>query len=205
MSNDRFGFLLDDDGYVPGTTVRNGDHCHGCRQLVQIYRRSLTHSSARVLIEMWYHDEGRDWLYMPPIIDRMGTGHPPGGYGTLGQWWGLVERMPGVRDDGSNRIGMWRLTDLGRAWVLGEVNVPKYAYLYNQELLEVSGPSWLILQALGTKFNYYELMAGSGSPLLVQRPRRRIVRRHLPATQPQPVRRRRRRRRVVDGATPVSD
>lgn len=50
------------------------------------------------------------------------------------RWWGLVRAMPGTRDDGSSRMGMWRITRRGRAFIERRVKVRKYLYEWDNDL-----------------------------------------------------------------------
>lgn len=124
----------------------------------------MSSGTARVMIKMYLHGEGRDWLYLTPLMNELKNHHQIGGYGTLAHWWGLMEHQPGDRDDGSWRNGHWRLTDSGREFVVGNLSVPKYVRLYNGKRLGLVGPSWSIRDALGKKFNYNELMNGITLP-----------------------------------------
>lgn len=150
------------NGHVPGTSVKDGEHCPCCGQLVKLYRRSLSNAPARWMIKLYLHDgnEGREYVYMPEVLNTMRGTPSQGGYGNLGQYWDLTDRMPGIRSDGSNRVGWWRLTDDGREFVLDHLTVPKYAYVYNSKLFDFDGPEWSIRDALGTKFDYNDLMNG---------------------------------------------
>ena len=146
--------------FIPGTTVRDRSDCHACGQYCQIYRRALANVTAMVMIVMYRHNEGRDYINIPELFN---TGSLRGGTGdaSKGKYWGLTEPMPGERADGSNRVGWWRLTNLGRRFVLGEVTVAKYAHIYDDRRLWFSGTLlWSIHDALGERFNYNELMAG---------------------------------------------
>lgn len=75
--------------------------------------------------------------------------------------WGLLEAIPdAVRPDGSGRVGLYRMTQLGFDFVRGQIKIPKYATLYNQELLALSTAELInIRDALGSKFDYDELMS----------------------------------------------
>ena len=141
--------------------IDEGAQCPCCSQYAKVYERTLPSATARVMIRLYQHNKGIDYVYLPTILDTMkGTPHQ-GGYGTLGHHWGLMEQMPGERPDGSNRVGWWRLTDLGRDFVRGIETVPKTAYLYSGRCLTVGGPPWSVRDALGHRFNYDELMEGA--------------------------------------------
>ena len=74
------------------------------------------------------------------------------------RYWGLLERAKGERSDGSDRVGRYRITEVGRQFVEGKIAVPKYVYLYNQRLFRLSEEMTTVQQALGSKFNYGALM-----------------------------------------------
>jgi hypothetical protein len=141
----------------------DGVTCPCCTQLVKVYKRTLPSATARVMIELYRRQRGDEYVFLPRVLDGMtGTPHQ-GGYGTLAHFWGLLEQQPGERADGSNRVGWWRLTEKGRRFVRGEVTVPKHAHVFNGRCLGYSGPEWSIRQALGTKFDYAELMEGNAT------------------------------------------
>lgn len=134
--------------------IDDGASCPCCGQLAKVYRRKLTASIASVLIKMHYW-AGADYAYLPNLRSK-------GQDEVIARHWGLIEGMPDVRrDDGSTRVGWWRLTALGRSFVLDQARVPKYARIYNNRLLNLDDAERVsIRDALGTSFNYDDLMAG---------------------------------------------
>jgi hypothetical protein len=141
--------------------VKEGHDCPLCTQFAKVYRRSFPAASARILI-LLYREGGRfDYVYLPDLLPKVGANTASqGGYGVQSVHWGLIERQPGTRDDGSDRVGWWRLTEDGRHFVEGRITVPKYVKLYNGRCLGVEGNPISIQQALGKKFRYDELMVG---------------------------------------------
>lgn len=141
--------------------VDDGVPCPLCAQYVKLYRRPLPLATARTMIEIYRAGAADDFVFLPPILDRMtGTPHQ-GGYNVLGQHWALMEGMDAERDDGSRRVGYWRLTALGVRFVEHAATVPKYAHLYNGRCLRLSGEPVSITDALGHRFDYRELMEGT--------------------------------------------
>lgn len=145
--------------------VKKGAECPCCKRFARVYDRKLPSASVRVLIALYRLEgkEGREYVQLPPLLDQLGlstlkrTAHQ-GGYATLSHHWALIEAKPGERKDGSKRVGWWRLTDLGREFVLEQTKVSKYARLYGQRLLRVHGEPIGIRDALGNHFDYRELM-----------------------------------------------
>jgi len=140
-----------------------GVKCPCCNRWAKVYRRALPAACARVMIALFQYKgwEGREYVHLPTeLLDHMTGTAAHGGSGTEGRHWGLMEQAPGLRPDGSNRMGYWRLTALGRDFVNGNACVPKYAVIYGGECLRLEGREWWIFDALGRHFNYQDLMAG---------------------------------------------
>lgn len=131
-----------------------GADCPLCHQRAQTYRRKLNTGQVRGLITMW-HVYGRQWGHLPSTATLARLG---GEFARL-RYWGLVEEATDPRPDGG-RAGWWRITDRGQRFVLGQLTVPTYAKIYNNKVQGFEGPHVNIKQALGTKFNYNDLMNG---------------------------------------------
>lgn len=135
------------------THVEDGTECPACRQHVKVYRRKITSSMARSLIDM-YRAGGLTWVHVPTVISGQRADE-----GKLA-YWNLIEEEKVKRPDGG-RAGYWRLTRLGELFVLNKCTVPKYARIYNGELVNLDPSEQVsIVDALGTRFNYAEMMAG---------------------------------------------
>lgn len=129
-----------------------GVDCPCCTQRVQVYKRKLNSGMARSLIAM-YALARTDWIHVPTAIGARSREE-----GKLA-YWGLVEESPDPREDGG-RAGWWRVTDRGKQFVLGHITIPMYARIYDGKVLGYDGAFVDIKAALGTKFNYDQLMRG---------------------------------------------
>src|SRR5262245_57740057 len=69
-----------------------GTKCPCCGQTVNLYRNSISGTTASQLIA-FYH-AGDDWNHVPTVIGY-------GGHFTQLRFWGLIEPMEGEREDGS--------------------------------------------------------------------------------------------------------
>lgn len=134
--------------------VDKGLPCPCCKQFVKVYRRKIPGRAAADLVTL-HRRHGNEWFR---LIDALGQRHPADF--TKLRYWSLIEPKQGRRDDGSERNGWWRVTDIGERFVRGEVSVPKYARLYDGRCLGLIGDPTTIHDALGKKFRYDELMAG---------------------------------------------
>lgn len=145
-----------------------GATCPCCNQFVKLYPRKLNKSMAYVLLLMECHfrsDPVEEWLHVPSYITEMVDPRRAavirGGDFAKLKYWGLIEEKPDVRDDGSPRVGYWKLTPLGRQFCRREVKVPRRVYTYNSESLPWGVAEKLISidDALGDAFRYDEIMA----------------------------------------------
>jgi hypothetical protein len=74
------------------------------------------------------------------------------------RYWGLAEPMPGHREDGSTHTGYWRSTERGRAFSRGEITLPRYAFVYHNNVLGYSTEQAHIREARIRNFNYQEIL-----------------------------------------------
>jgi hypothetical protein len=127
-----------------------GVDCPSCGELVKVYRHPVDSAMARTLILMYRAGGTEAFVHTPSL---------PGDTHKASQlkWWGFVEEERILRPDGG-RAGYWRVTDVGERWINGE-SAPKYAYIFNGKVIDLSeDASATITDALGTKFNFMELM-----------------------------------------------
>lgn len=132
--------------------INEGVTCPCCGQFAKAYRRKISAPMARVLIDMYRVSEF-DWVYLPSLRSA-------GQDEALARHWGIIDAKPGLRPDGARQQGWWALTARGQLWVEGKVAIPKYARIYNSQLVGLEGPDVTIKDALGSRFNYDELMRG---------------------------------------------
>lgn len=136
--------------------VDDGAECPCCKQFAKVYRRKVNSSMARGLIAIW-RSCGTEWCYLPDVRGRVFKGDNR--EESKLRYWDLLEEEAELRPDGG-RAGVWRITPAGERWVNNGSNIPKYARIYNKRLLGLTGEPVSIVDALGTKFNYRDLMDG---------------------------------------------
>lgn len=131
----------------------DGARCPCCSQNVKLYKFHVNASQAVAAIRIW--KVGRtDW------VDVVALQLPHNLHAHLSKlrFWGVLEPQPGIRDDGSNRVGIWRVTDLGQDWVLRKATIPSHAMIFNNRCFGITGEPITIEKALGKRFDYRELM-----------------------------------------------
>lgn len=125
--------------------------CPCCTRPVAEYYRTINVGMARALINQW-RAVNQEWTKTRLLWTMTHEGAQL-------RWWGLIEGRED-RDDGG-KGGTWRITDLGRQYVLNQVKVPRKARVCLGALLGLDDSETAGIQdALGTKFRYDELMRG---------------------------------------------
>jgi hypothetical protein len=141
-----------------------GADCPCCNQFVKLYKRKLNGSMSLALIYIYKYFESNpaeQWLHVPSYLSRIISGATVrGGDWSKLRYWGLIEDQKGTRDDGSERVGNYRITEEGKKFVQGLTRVPRHVFLYNQEPVKRRDEETTSIQeSLGEDFNYNELMA----------------------------------------------
>jgi len=137
------------------TIEKDGGYCPCCDRWGKIYRRSLNATMARQL--MWLvqaRDRGDGWVHVPSTAPAwlLRTPQLP----TLALW-DLVEGAPSMTKLASS--GLWKPTEKGIAFAQNALSVQRYVYAYNNKRVDSDGENISILDALGSKYNYHEIMA----------------------------------------------
>lgn len=136
-----------------------GGSCPCCGQFAKRYWRGLNATMARGLLWLlkvsgkelrWVHinSEGPSWLTSK------------GGTMALLAHWGLIEEQPKEERKESRTSAMWRPTVRGARFAKNRILVPSHVLLYNNRLEGCSEETVNIVEALGKKFDYAEIMAG---------------------------------------------
>lgn len=156
------GDSLEDAKLFVQQNLRTGCICPTCGQLAKVYRRTLhaTMAHALCLIYCYFREHPEHtWLHIPEFLVRMkGNSTVAGGDVAKLRYWGVIERASGHRADGNDKLGRYSITETGRSFVEGKIAVPRYVYIHNQLLLNLSEETVTIQQALGQRFNYADLI-----------------------------------------------
>lgn len=135
-----------------------GYNCPACTLYVKRYKRSFNANMAAALLAFHKHSGGR-FVHLEDFLAQ----HGHGGANRCGDaaklvLFGLLEKMPGARKDGSKRNGYYRITDKGHQFATGNITVPSHFFMFNNRLDGFTGEPVTIGEALREKFNYRELM-----------------------------------------------
>lgn len=129
--------------------------CPLCNQRMQRYKRSINRKMIETLCKLYRLNllENGRWVSVEDIYQKGQAGD----YAKL-RFWGLIEAGD-KRHAYKNSIGYWRITDLGKLFCEGKVDVAKYAIIYDNECVGFEGEKrTTAAQCYGENFNYAELM-----------------------------------------------
>lgn len=141
--------------------ARKGVDCPCCGQFVKIYKRKFNSGMARSAIYA-YKIQSK----LPPSVEYF---HAVQEFSELKQnastlefsklaYWGLVKAKPNKNNPHKKDSGLWKLTEKGWQFVDGYLQIKQYVFVFNSKVLGFSDEETDILNSLGNKFSYKELM-----------------------------------------------
>lgn len=130
-----------------------GEKCPCCNQFVKLYKIKISGQAVRDLLRLCVITGG-DTSEYKHINDFSNLASRS--FSKLAHW-GLVTDE--LNEDTTKRTsGMWSITEKGVQFARKQTEVPKYAYLYNSQCKAMSPETVGVVEALGHKFDYEELM-----------------------------------------------
>jgi hypothetical protein len=128
--------------------------CPCCNRLVKIYKRKLNSGMAQELISLYMLSRND---FETKFYHHTQFAKVSGGELSKLTHWGLVsEKQSTINDEKTS--GFWGITQKGIEFVENKIQVHKYIYLLDAELISHSEETTNITESLGNKFSYYELM-----------------------------------------------
>lgn len=133
--------------------------CPCCDGRAKVYTRDMNRTQARSFIaiarEQRRVGEGV-WIHAPTLLRRLLlNGNNDAG---LLAYWGLLAARIGQKADGNPRVGFYRMTEKGWAFLRGEITVQSAIVMYQGEHLGFAGRDIRLADALGQSFDYAEVM-----------------------------------------------
>ena len=98
--------------------------CSCCDRDGKVRPRNINSQMARFLCYLYRHERLHPGRYVRLRDDLPPEVHKASSDGTYARLWGLIKAGEGV--------GEWRLTGLGRAFVLGQCSLPRTAYVFDK-------------------------------------------------------------------------
>lgn len=139
-----------------------GTRCPVCGQIVKLYPYKLNSSSARCLIILYKLDRANpnEWVHIQREFANRKLNANSMDYIFL-KHWGLIEPKPGNDDPTKKANGYFRITEKGREFAEGKIELPSHVFVYLNKARRFSETKIDIKKALSIKFDYQELMGGA--------------------------------------------
>jgi hypothetical protein len=128
--------------------------CPCCDRLIKVYKRKLNSGMSQELIALY--ELSRNDLETI-FFHHTQFAKVSGGELSKLTHWGLVCEKPNSIQD-KKTSGFWGITEKGIQFVENKISVEKYIYLLDAELISYSKEKTNIIESLGNKFSYPELM-----------------------------------------------
>ncbi len=142
----------------------NGATCPCCGQVVKTYFRRLNGTMAYALF-MFNQMTGGDIQKAVHLQNEMRARYLAASdfadFAKLRFWDLIAVDKNNVNEKGNPRGGYYRITKKGIAFLKGELQLHTYAKLFNNQFYGHDGEMLTFKQALGSKFDYEELMNGN--------------------------------------------
>ena len=137
------------------TNKNNGCICPCCGQIAKTYKRKLNSGMAVELINLYKLSKNSNdqWHHHSAFASVKG--------GEISKllYWGLVEEMSKDSEQAKTKTsGYWSITQKGKMFVTRKIMVEKHIYVFDTKLLGFSDEYTDIVDSLGSKFNYQELI-----------------------------------------------
>lgn len=142
--------------------------CPCCSQIAKVYKRRL-HSgmASRLILLSKLSTTEEPWVSVNTLY-RGTRSISPKDFPYF-RFWGFIEKnQDKLPKGGGRRNSLWRITDEGRDFVKGERLAHAYAKIYDNNVLSFSDEQVSIREALGTDFDYDQLMGYEDNPMLHQ-------------------------------------
>lgn len=143
--------------------MNKGAICPCCHQDVKMYPRKLSASMGYVLLLLVKYRKSSPYFHVSEFLDSIGVGTSERADWQKLVVWKLIERPEGkVRQDGSKRVGEYKVTQRGIDFAENNLKVHAKAKIYNGKDYGFEGKQVSIKDVLGSKFNYDDLMNDTG-------------------------------------------
>jgi hypothetical protein len=144
-----------------GRVRPEGIECPCCGQYCKVYKRKLNSAMALALIWLVRSTAPGEFVHATTRAPREAL-MSRGAFAFLAYWDLAEQRLNELSDKRCS--GFWRATERGRDFAYGKSTLWSHALVYDNDVLEFCGDKVDVVDALGRKFNYHELMSQWGLP-----------------------------------------
>ena len=124
---------------------------------MKVYKRKITSSMAYALF-LIYKRGDNNYFHLEDYFKTLNIPSSIRGDAPKLRFWGLIVKDNLPRADGNPNTGYYFLTGRGRRFIEENLEVPKYAEIFNNQVKGFSSETITFKEALKNKFNYNELI-----------------------------------------------
>lgn len=147
------------------TALKDKTTCRCCERFAKYYPRKLSAAHIYGLAVLYRLDlEEPGYHHISEICK--------GKYGSVScdfskvEYWNLAHRKKNEKeteqDQSKNNTGLWKITDLGKLFILGHVGVMSPKITYNHKVYKTGGNLIFAKDCINEKFDYREIMQPVG-------------------------------------------
>ena len=133
------------------TSFKDGTECPCCGKYVKAYKRKLNSGMARALILIYNLTKDGKYIHVQDTFSSSYKLRATTMDYAYAEKWKLIE-------SDSNQNGYWRITQLGKAFVLNQIDLPEYCLVYNGTVIKWTNNKIGIKIALTISWSYADLM-----------------------------------------------
>lgn len=138
-----------------GKSKRKECICPHCGHKSIEYLRKLNSNMAYTLLSLYRH-KVFSFVHVEKFLKE--HGYPRSGDFHKLVHWGFIEKKSGEKEDGNPDNGFYKITGRGIMFAESKATAKEIALIMDNEFKGFAGRDIDIKDALGTKFNYNELM-----------------------------------------------
>jgi hypothetical protein len=137
-----------------------GVDCPCCHRFVKKYPYKLNSNACLSLIYINNLGENNQdgWVHVQREFKNVYNSNATAMSYIILKHWRFIEPKRNEKDLTKKMSGYWRITDKGKQFIRGNIEVPKTVLVYKDQAKGFAGEMVNIKQALKNKFNYSELM-----------------------------------------------
>lgn len=131
--------------------------CPCCGRHSQMYRRTIHHTIAEKLIDLYKMGGEFDYVHTSRLVRRTESGI---GDFSKAKYWKLIQEAE-TTDERKRTSGLWKLTDKGVGFVMDVLTIPRTVLIFDDRVFGFSEDHVGIRDCIASGgFNYSELMKG---------------------------------------------
>ena len=136
------------------SNYKKGCICPVCNQSVKLYKRKFYATQARSLILLNKLNSSKEWVHSREIMKVINI---TGDFAKMSYWGLITEQLNSDKEKRSS--GFWKITSKGKQFVNNQIKILSHTLIYNGKIIGFSKDEISIIDSLGKKFNYNELMS----------------------------------------------